>query len=88
MSTPSEWQDTEKSLLDKTAEDWFYPSDIIWQQTFRHVEIPQGFGRIGNVRKPSNLRDNIFAVTQMPEIVGLLCSYKTNNLHIFRTETF
>jgi hypothetical protein len=24
----------------------------------------------------------------MPEIVGLLCSYKTNNLHIFRTETF
>jgi len=48
----------------------------------------QGIARIGNARKPNNLRDNIFAVTQMPEIVGLLCSYKTNNLHIFRTETF
>ena len=44
--------------------------------------------RIGNARKPNNLRDNIFAVTQMPEIVGLLCSYKTNNLRIFRSETF
>jgi hypothetical protein len=48
----------------------------------------RGIARIGNARKPNNLRDNIFAVTQMPEIVGLLCSYKTNNLHIFRTETF
>jgi hypothetical protein len=48
----------------------------------------QGIARIGNARKPNNLRDNIFAVTQKPEIVGLLCSYKTNNLHIFRTETF
>jgi hypothetical protein len=29
-------------LSDKTAEDRFYPSDIIWQQAFRHVEIPEG----------------------------------------------
>jgi hypothetical protein len=48
----------------------------------------RGIARIGNAHKPNNLRDNIFAATQMPEIVGLLCSYKTNNLHIFRTETF
>ena len=46
LSTPSEWQDTEKRLSDQTAEDWFYPSDIIWQQTFRHVEIPEGLGEL------------------------------------------
>ena len=46
LSTPSEWQDTEKSLSDKTAEDRFYPPDIIWQQAFRHVEIPEGLGEL------------------------------------------
>ena len=48
----------------------------------------RGIVRIGNGRKRNNLRDNIFAVTQMLEIADLLCFYKTNNLHIFRTETF
>ena len=43
--------------------------------------------RIDNGRKRNNLRDNIFAVTQMLEIVGLSCFYKTNNLHRFHTET-
>ena len=43
--------------------------------------------RIDNGRKRNNLRDNIFAVTQMPEIVDLSCFYKTNNLHRFHTET-
>lgn len=47
-----------------------------------------GIARTGSARKPYNLRDSIFAVTQMLEIVDLLYSYKTNNLHIFRTETF
>ena len=48
----------------------------------------RGIARIGNGRKRNNLRDNIFAITQMLEIADLLCFYKTNNLHIFRTETF
>ena len=43
--------------------------------------------RIDNGRKRNNLRDNIFAVTQMLEIVGLSCFYKTSNLHRFHTET-
>ena len=48
----------------------------------------QGIARIDNGRRLNNLRDNIFAITQMLEIADLLCFYKTNNLHIFRTETF
>ena len=43
--------------------------------------------RTDSARKRNNLRDNIFAVTQMPEIVDLLCFYKTNNLRRFHTET-
>lgn len=47
-----------------------------------------GIAKIGNGRRRNNLRDNIFAITQMLEIADLLCFYKTNNLHTFRTETF
>lgn len=41
LSTLSDGQDTEKSLSKDTAENRFYPSHIIWQQAFRHVEIPE-----------------------------------------------
>jgi len=42
LFTPSDVQDTEKSVSKDTAENRFYPSQIIWQQAFRHVEIPEG----------------------------------------------
>jgi hypothetical protein len=41
LSTPSDGQDTEKSFSEQTADDWLYPSDIIWQQPFRHIEIAE-----------------------------------------------